>query len=80
MPLFECSKCHCVENTATANFWAEVLGDGKKPLCSECNPNIGKWHGHFEKRHIDDYIRQFGEPAIAFRLKPDGTLDDRFHK
>ena len=47
MPLFECSKCHCVENTALSNYAWNHLHDGLPPLCSECDPEIGKWHGQF---------------------------------
>lgn len=49
MSLFVCSKCGCIENTATCSFWAlinpiaknyiydESLKDYRcKPLCSEC--------------------------------------------
>lgn len=46
MPLFECSKCGCVENTALGNFWAK-LGTRRQPLCSECS--FGKWHNGFLK-------------------------------
>lgn len=49
MPLFECSKCHYVENTATSNYWIKVARDGQEPLCSVCDPDIGKWHGEFER-------------------------------
>lgn len=42
MPLFACTKCNCIENTATSSFW-----NGNK-LCSECQ--TGKWHGYFEKK------------------------------
>jgi hypothetical protein len=33
-----------MENTATSNYWHE-----HKPICSECDPAIGKWHGRFPK-------------------------------
>lgn len=52
MPLYECSNCHAVENTALTNYWSEHLGDGKPALCSECDPAIGTWHGEFEKRTV----------------------------
>lgn len=48
MPLFRCSKCGCVENTALSNFWQAV--DKANALCSECDPAIGLWHGQFQKR------------------------------
>ena len=43
MPLFECDKCHCVENTAcTMHYWGHPT-----KLCSECD--TGTWHGQFDK-------------------------------
>ncbi len=52
MPLFECTGCHCVENTAVCNFWTSA--GGGKALCSECDPAIGRWHLKFEKRPAAD--------------------------
>lgn len=49
MPLFKCSACGCCENTALSN-WAWRRMHKQPPLCSECDPEIGKWHGEFEKR------------------------------
>ena len=51
MSLYICSKCGCVENTAASNFWNR--GDGPA-LCSECDPEIGRWHGMFEKRRPEE--------------------------
>ena len=49
MPLFRCEACGCVENTACCNYWMRK-NDGETILCSECDPDIGEWHGRFEKR------------------------------
>ena len=49
MPLFQCMSCGCVENTATSNFWQNQAA-GKPVRCSECDPEIGKWHESFPKR------------------------------
>lgn len=50
MPLFKCSKCGCVENTALAGAWSQWLA--KEPvLCSECK--TGKWHDEFGKDQAD---------------------------
>lgn len=46
MPLFHCSKCGVVENTALGAYWYERL-EGKPVLCSECS--TGTWHGRFPK-------------------------------
>lgn len=59
MPLFLCTKCGCIENTATSRYWTRRYGDddletgSDDPLCSECDPKIGKWHGRFPKRVPD---------------------------
>lgn len=55
MPIFECSQCKCIENTATSNYWWDVAQEKKPALCSECDPAIGKWHGEFEKRLVADF-------------------------
>jgi len=54
MPLFVCSKCKCIENTALAvgrgrlGYW----GNSDNPLCSECLN--GKWHNCFKKEKFDE--------------------------
>lgn len=48
MSLFKCEKCSCVENTALCRYWLRKEGEPK--LCSECDSNMGKWHGRFPKR------------------------------
>lgn len=59
MPLFVCSKCNCIENTALSGFWFRDPGDNK-PLCSECDPafKIG-WHGRFPKEKFDPEIWEY---------------------
>ena len=47
MPLFKCSKCGCIENTALGKYWGT-----DKPICSECS--TGKWHGEFKKQDAVD--------------------------
>lgn len=49
MPLYECSKCHAVENTALGYYWVAQL-DEKPPECSECHE--GEWRGRFPKRIV----------------------------
>lgn len=48
MPLFNCSKCGVVENTALGAYWYERV-KGKPVLCSECK--TGEWHGRFAKSY-----------------------------
>ncbi len=59
MSLFKCQKCGCKENTACCNFHIAAYED-KEALCSECDPEIGEWHGKFEKK-------PFTEPYDADR-------------
>ena len=50
MSLFVCQECRTIENTACSHFWLR----GEKPaLCSACDPEIGAWHGIFERRIYD---------------------------
>lgn len=51
MPLFACSKCETVENTATGHFWGRQM-QGLPVLCSECG-EAGVWHGKFRQRKAD---------------------------
>lgn len=46
MPLFICTKCNAIENTALGQYWPTV-GKDSPALCSECL--TGKWHGRFPK-------------------------------
>ena len=48
MACFVCEKCGCLENTAPSHYW--VREEGQPALCSECDPEIGKWHGWFPKK------------------------------
>lgn len=50
MPIFRCSRCGCVENTATSSYWSQV-GDH---ICSECE--TGKWHNLFHKVSAVGYL------------------------
>lgn len=55
MPLFICSKCGCIENTALSLYWVRSFSDKETPpLCSECDPEIGKWHNRFPKQKYEE--------------------------
>ena len=54
MPLFICSKCGCVDNSALAHAWTE-WSKNLPPLCTECK--TGTWHGEWEKSPASDYIK-----------------------
>lgn len=62
MSLFSCRECGCVENTAFCNYWGRKM-DGKPLLCSECDPDIKRWHGNFPKH-----------PAAGMLVDQDGNL------
>lgn len=54
MPLFICTECGCVDNTATSGYWwRNRESNGAYTPCSECDPEFGKWHGLFPKEPWD---------------------------
>lgn len=68
MPLFQCSKCGVVENTALAEggyWWEQAESHREKrafePKCSQCS--TGTWHRQFNR-----------EPATGMLLASDGFL------
>lgn len=61
MPLFRCSSCGCVENTALSEFWVQRDFEKVEPKCSECR--TGTWHGRFEKK-----------PASGYKIDQQGFL------
>ena len=79
MPLFRCAKCGCIDNTATANAWSFWFAKpAQLPLCTECNPKIGKWHGLFPKESADDIV--VGRDGKRYRYVADdcnGTMPGR---
>jgi hypothetical protein len=71
MSLFQCSKCGCCENTACSNYYWNRYQAKKhlKPvedLCSACDPDIGKWHGEFERTFL---------PMGMFKTNQRGNLE-----
>lgn len=70
MPLFECSKCGTVDNTALTNFWWDVKQEKKPALCSECDPAIGKWHGKFRKSTVAEYNAKCPQCPVEYPLDP----------
>ena len=58
MPLFVCSKCGCIDNTACdGNFWDVYTNN---PLCTECNGY--KWHNYFpKKKATEKEIKEINE-------------------
>lgn len=89
MPIFKCSKCGAVDNTAISGYWSWVhyFPDGatdakqmvkRPPLCSECNPEIGKWHGEWEKKTPEDL--GYVEGPDGFLYSPDDTYLKRLQE
>jgi hypothetical protein len=67
MSLFICDGCGFVDNTALCQYHNRVAK--KLPrLCSECDPEIGKWHGRFTKRRPEDFLTDDRGRLLA--LKP----------
>lgn len=68
MPLFKCSHCGCVENTALGSYWPNP----HSALCSECA--TGKWHGQFPKETACGWKR--GDDGFLYQdggWKPSGV-------
>jgi hypothetical protein len=71
MPLFNCTKCGAVENTALSNYWVDQCRRDKsapfEPRCSECDPRIGVWHGRFARTFepVAERSRAPGAPRSA---------------
>lgn len=63
MPLYMCSRCKCVDNTATGDYWGQQFdarqsGAAFVPLCAECR--TGQWHGAFAKRPAEGMLAEEG--------------------
>lgn len=73
MPLFQCSECYVIENTALGDFWSRQAGlTPGLPICSQCA--TGKWHGRFAREvpMICDWEPDpLGEGLIRRREKPE---------
>jgi hypothetical protein len=90
MPLFPCSKCNCVEDTALCHYWSARLRQ-TSAVCSACDPAIGKWHGEFPKESAHGWVndqsgflldkraieRWLGQPIETFAGSDQGPCDGR---
>lgn len=52
MSTFLCARCGAIENTATSDYWIDVM-EGNKLICSKCK--TGVWHNRFERKHWSEY-------------------------
>ena len=66
MSLFKCEKCGCVENTALSLYWFSNWRKGIGKLCSECDPQIGKWHGMFPKQDATEGGYMLGNDGFIY--------------
>lgn len=62
MSLFACEECGVVENTALCG-WVEGPS-GRRLICSQCNPTIGRWHGRWPR---EDAVRAGYTPIEGSR-------------
>ena len=74
MPLFACTSCDAIDNTAISGYWEQQLDAHHakvefQPKCSECHS--GKWHGEFPKRSAKEagYIP---DPRMSGFVMPQG--------
>jgi hypothetical protein len=90
MPLFPCSKCNCVEDTALCHYWSARLRQ-TATVCSACDPTIGRWHGEFPQESAQGWLsdergflldkreveRWLGQPIETFASPDPGPRDRR---
>lgn len=62
MALFICEECGCIENTALTGFRWDRAKKRRILLCSECDPDIGKWHDKFSKKKWDGKLEVINPP------------------
>jgi hypothetical protein len=56
MPLFPCTKCNCVEDTALCHYWSARLRQ-TPAVCSVCDPKIAKWHEEFPRQSAQGWVK-----------------------
>lgn len=71
MSIFRCTKCGCIENTALSNYFWNVYEEKKPALCSECDPEIAKWHGEFPKATPESEGYVTGPDGFLYRPDDD---------
>ena len=74
MPLYECTVCHSIDNTALTNFWDARLHD-QPLLCSACDPEIGQWHGKFPRETADEHLAKHPGSRIQYQSADSITGD-----
>jgi hypothetical protein len=74
MSIFRCEQCGCIENTATSSYWFRSENKDKRALCSECDPETGKWHGRFPKQSAKGLVLA----SDGFLYHKDDVASDSF--
>lgn len=77
MPIFMCTKCGVVENTALSDFWisestARLDKVEHKPKCSQCTPRCGRWHGAFPRKLATGYLQD--QRGLLYTVAEAGSL------
>src|SRR5579862_5701687 len=65
MSLFQCCKCGCAEDTTLCHYWSARVRD-VRPMCSACDPNIGKWHGEFARVSEHIWLASFMDYDLGY--------------
>jgi len=81
MSLFQCCKCGNAEDTALCHYWAARVR-GVRPMCSACDPSIGKWHGEFARvlfqlQHKQEVEQWLG---LSLDLPPETRISEPEHR
>lgn len=77
MSLFQCTECGCVENTACCHYWTLIGIDKKPPVCSACDPEIGKWHDRFKRMFLPKGMFETNKVGNLSHIE---TGDDDYRK
>lgn len=77
MSLFRCEECGVVENTATSHYWFREQQADSRALCSQCDPEIGRWHGIFERVDADaaGYVPRAGDSPFIELPREEARAD-----
>lgn len=58
--LFRCEVCNCIEDTRLCRYWLlrySIRNPRPKIVCSLCDPQIGEWHGKFDRVEVTDLLQ-----------------------
>jgi len=72
MPLFKCTGCGMVENTALCNFW-RAQSRGLPAVCSKCDTDIAVWHDQFLRSKPEDHGYEEYSDGFLWHPKKDAV-------